>query len=298
MNKMIKIRLIILLLTYPIVAFGQSDTIISRDQIIQTPIFIPLTDCDHGHLCCDVSCPCCPHFDQNRIDPIQHLGPDYSKTMYPKNDGLTYNQYVGETIAGYVIADGWRRDSINGGFNKEIYENPYSQELRFVKQVGKEKIAVRYQNGKLFNGFVQDTLTVRFTPSKIAGYFNGNPYYESKDLTVIFRANCVNGLLQGKGVLCGLVPQYGIYNNIPLSECNFENGEIVGVCKHWDLNSVEFQIYDGKIKSFDEEYDYFEFRKILELTEVTYVKGTSEHTKYIVFERNKKTGKIKPVERN
>lgn len=227
----------------------------------------------------------------------QSLGPDYASTVYPKDDGLTYNQYVGETIAGYVIADGWRRDSINGGFNKEIYGNPYIQEVRFLKQGGEEKVAVRYQKGKLFDGFVQDTLTVSFTPNKIAGYLYEQPYYESKNLTVIFRANCVNGLLQGKGVLCGLVPQYGIYNNLPLSECNFENGEIVGVCKHWDLNSVEFQIYDGKIKSFEEEYDYFEFRKLLELTEVIYAKGSSEYIKYTIFERNKKTGEIKPKER-
>ena len=102
------------------------------------------------------------------------------------------------------------------------------------KQMGRE-IAYRYENGKLYNGFVEDTLMVSFTPSKAQGHFNGKPYYISKYITIIFRANCVNGILQGRGVLCGLVPQYGIYNTIPLSECYFENGEIIGKCKHWDF---------------------------------------------------------------
>lgn len=225
------------------------------------------------------------------------FGPDYSETIYPA-DSLTYNQYVGETIAGYTIADGWRKDTINGGFNKEIYTNPYINDIRFVKEsYDNNLIFYRYENGKRFTGSIEDTLTVSYTPNKIAGYLYGNPYYESKEITVIFRANCVNGLLQGKGVLCGLVPQYGIYNNLPLSECNFENGEIIGICKQWDLNSINFEIQNGKIKCLEAKYDYFELRKLLELTEVIYVKGTSDYIKYTTFERNKKTGEIKPIER-
>ena len=206
------------------------------------------------------------------------FGPDYSKTIYPKNGSLTYNQYVGETIAGFTLADGWRRDTINGGYNKEIYDNPYVSSLRFKKQQGEEMIAYRYEKGKLFTGAIQDTLTVSFTPNKIRGYLYGNPYYESKDITIIFRANCINGLLQGKGILVGLVPQYGIYNNLPLSECQFENGEIVGVCKHWNLNSIEYEINNGKIKSLEAIHDYFELRKLMELTEMTYIKGRSDWT--------------------
>jgi hypothetical protein len=235
-------------------------------------------------------------FDSLRIS--RPFGPDYSKTIYPINDSLTYNQYVGETIAGYTIANGWRLDSINGGFNKEIYRNPYIQDIRFVKQsFDNNSIFYRYKNGKLFTGSIADTLTVSFTTNKIAGYLYGKPHHESKDITVVFRANCVNGLLQGKGVLCGLVPQYGIYNNLPLSECNFENGEIIGICKQWDLNSVDFKIKNGKIKFLESEYDYFELREQLELTEITYVKGSADYVKYITFERDKETAKIKPIER-
>jgi len=217
------------------------------------------------------------------------------RTAYPKNDGLIYNQYVGETIAGFYLADGWRRDTMNGGYNKEIYNNPYISSTRFYKQKRENSIAYRYKKGKLFTGFIEDTLTISFTPNKIKGYLNGRPYYESKNITLIFRGNFENGVLQDKGVLCGLVPQYGIYNNIVLSECYFENGEIIGVCKHWDLNSISFEIYEGKIRSFDEKYDYFEFKKLLELTEMTYVKDNSDYIKYTIFKRNEKTGKIKAV---
>ncbi len=106
----------------------------------------------------------------------------------------------------------------------------------------------------------------------------GKPYYESKDITLIFRANCINGILHGKGILVWLVPQYGIYNNLPLSECQFENGEIVGVCMHWNLNSIDYEINNGKIKSLEAKNDYFGLRKLMELTEMTYIKGRSDWT--------------------
>lgn len=49
-----------------------------------------------------------------------HIRPDYSKTIFPKDDGLTYHQFVGETDAGYCLANAWRRDTLNGGFNKKF----------------------------------------------------------------------------------------------------------------------------------------------------------------------------------
>ncbi len=224
-------------------------------------------------------------------------GPDYSKTRFPTKDGLTYNQFVGETIAGYTLANGWRKDTLNGGFNKEIYDNPYVSATQLEKKQGDDMISFRYKDGKLYSGAIADTLTVSFTPSKIAGYFSGKPYYESKDLKVIFRAQCVNGLLQGKGVLSGIVPQYGIYNNLPLSACNFENGEMVGICKCWDLNSIQFEIKNQKIKCLEAEFDYFELTKLLELTEITYVKGSSEWTQQTVKKRNGKVETIYPMEK-
>ena len=64
------------------------------------------------------------------------LDQNYSETIYPIDDGLTYNQYVGETIAGFSLADGWREDTINGGFNKEIYDNPYVSSTKFKETNG------------------------------------------------------------------------------------------------------------------------------------------------------------------
>jgi len=289
-NKLHRIAFVFFCFANPFFAFCQSDTLF--------PNFI---DCNHGHICCRVSCPCCPEskFKSSSRDSAKIFnpfrGPNISLTNYPKNDSLTYNQYLGETIAGYTIANGWRSDTINGGFNKEMYSNPYFSSTRFEKQYKDEMVAFRYKDGKLFTGAIQDTLRVSFTPNKIAGYFYGKPYYESKELIVIFRANCVNGMIQGRGVICGLVPQYGIYNNIPLSECNFENGEIVGVCKHWDLNSIDFSINDGKIKSFESVYDYFELIKLFDVIEVTYIKGSIKWTKQTTTKRN---GKIETEYQN
>jgi hypothetical protein len=303
-----KSTLILFLLIIHSGLYGQSDS-------IPIQIIIPkkLKDCNHGHICCNSGCRCCPSgYSVDRrseiyMSPIEivdssdlriyepPIEPDYSQMIYPKDDGLTYNQYVGETVAGFYLANGWRKDTINGGVNKEIYTNPYISSIRFEKQKGEEMIAYRYENGKLFNGRVREVFTVRFTPNKIAGYLpNGQSYYESKNITVEFSADCVNGLVQGRSVLLAKVPQYGLYDKLPLSECNFEKGEIVGVCKHWDLNSVEFTIDNGNVYSHVEKYDYFEFRKLLEFSEITYVEGSSEVIQHTIYERNKKTGKFKP----
>lgn len=284
----------ILLLGFQMLVFGQSDTLIKRDSVIE--LGIPILGCDHGHICCAVSCKCCPN-STHRLKLIEGIqlsrNPDYSQTIYPEGDSLTYDQYVGEFIAGFALAEGWREDTINGGYNKIIYDNPYLESIEFNKDIARSLTAYRYKNGKLYTGKIEDTLDVRFTPSKIRGYLNGVPYYETVNLTMIFRANCVNGLLQGRGILCGFTPQFGIYNNMVLSECNFEDGEIVGVCKYWDLNSINFEVKNGKIYHHESQMDYFEFKKLLELTEVTYAKGSKEWIQRTTYIRNKETGETK-----
>jgi len=237
--------------------------------------------------------PCVSAFAQ--LDTLSWGAPfrslDITKTLYPEDDGLIYDQYLGETIAGYLLADQWRVDAHNGGFNKRLYGNPYVASTRFEKEL---LIAYRFAQGKLFTGQIEDTLRVHFTPSAIAGYFNGKPYYESKELLLIFRANCINGLLEGKGVLCVLVPQYGIFNNLPLSSCFFENGEMVGECKHWDLNSIQYEIYQGKVRCLENKYDYFDLVQLLETTTVTYIKGSTDWTKQTITQKDGKITTIYP----
>ncbi|RYM33582.1 hypothetical protein ERX46_11640 [Brumimicrobium glaciale] len=281
-----RIILAILLLTFQFSASGQADTLINQQEnnrIIQLP------DCAHGHICCQVGCYCCP--GSIRIDQVPP--PLDSRTAYPQNDSLTYNQYVGENIAGFHLANGWRRDTFNGGFNKEIYTNPYIESTRFDKHLSSNIKAFRYENGKLYTGRIEDTILVSFTPDKIRGYLSGQPYYESKQLTVILRGDCVNGMMQGRGILAAQLVGFGMYNNLKLAECSFEDGEIVGMVKNWDLNSVEIEIRNKKVYSRESTKDYFEFTKLLELTEVTYAKGSSIWIERTVHERNEKTGKIK-----
>ena len=216
-----------------------------------------------------------------QIDSLQinqPQGPDYSKTIYPI-DGLTYNSFVGETIAGYTLANGWRKDTINGGFNKEIYVNPYfNYEVRLEKQLIDEKLyCYRYKDGKLFTGFVDDYFVVSFTPNKIEGELNGRPYKLSKSLKVHFQCRCVNGLLEGVGFIKGLA--YGFVDEVVLSKCTFENGEIVGVCQHNDLNSVEFMIYNEKIQFIQPKFNHSDLMAELTITEYTYSKGSVEWIK-------------------
>ena len=166
-------------------------------------------------------------FDSLRIAKLP--GPDYSKTRFPKGDGLTYNQYVGETISGYVIANGWRKDTINGGFNMEIYSNPYissqSDYLGFDKNNSCAQAfkCYLYKNGRKFTGKILDTLTLSYSrPFRVGTYYPIDTSYETKDIKVIFHAECVDGLMQGFTTLSDLNSKEII------SQCNFINGEIVG----------------------------------------------------------------------
>jgi|GEM_PF-2233472 len=166
-------------------------------------------------------------FDSLRIS--RHPGPDYSKTRFPKGDGLTYNQYVGETISGYLVANGWRNDTINGGFNKAMYSNPYisshSDYLGFDKNnncVQASKCYL-YKNGMKFTGKILDTLTLNYSrPYRVGTYYSIETGYERKDIKVIFQADCVDGLIHGLGILSDL------NSTEVISHCNFDKGEIVG----------------------------------------------------------------------
>ena len=156
------------------------------------------------------------------------FGPDYSKTIYPKDDELTYDQYVGETIAGFSITEGWRQDSINGGFNKKIYDNPYvlsqGDYIGFDKNKSSEIFKFyRYKKGRKFSGQILDTLNLSYSnPRGGSIYYFIETGYEAKNLEVIFKANCMNGLIQGNGTLSDL------NSKEILSRCNFKNGEIIG----------------------------------------------------------------------
>lgn len=203
-------------------------------------------------------------FSQNPPDTVkigdslliyQSDTPDMSLTIYPENDGITYNQYVGETFAGYDRANGWRKDSINGGFGKGIYSNPYIEKYRqcFEKKTYDGKfIFYRYELGKKYNGKISDTVELySYTKS-----FHGD-YYLGESFKVVFNVNCLNGLLQGQSTLTTLK------DNKLIAKCNFDNGEIVGECVSWDLATNEE-------------------------TRVIYEKGNHHWTKYTVIDKDGK----------
>jgi hypothetical protein len=175
--------------------------------------------------------------------------PDMSLTIYPENDGITYNQYLGETFAGYVRANGWREDSINGGFGKELYWNPFVSQLWFWKQnYDGNTGAYRYDFGKKYTGNISDTLELNHSV-KVE-----NGFYLNEKIKVVFAANCINGMLQGQGTLTTLK------ENKLIAKCNFENGEIIGECISWDIDTQNE-------------------------TRVTFIKGSEKWTKYIVLDK-------------
>lgn len=196
-----------------------------------------------------------------------------SSPIFLTNDSLIYDLMIGETYQHYTLANGWRSDTINGGSNKTAYRNPYTNynnELRFIKK--KNQTHYRYQEGRIFTGSFADTLNISFSDNKIKGYLYGKPYYESINTKVILRATCKNGLIEGRAVLCVLVPQYGIYDNLRVSEANFKSGALIGECKYWDLRSIDFKIKsDGTIHCYSHHKDYFEMQNNLKIYRYKFV---------------------------
>ena len=201
-------------------------------------------------------------FSQNSPDTVkigdslfiyQSDTPDMSLTIYPESDGITYNQCIGETLADYVRANGWRKDSINGGRDKELYWNPFVSQLSFWKQnYDGNTGAYRYDYGKKYTGNISDTLELNHSVKVENGF-----YYVNEKIKVVFKANCINGMLQGQGTLTTL------RENKLIAKCNFENGEIVGESISWDIDTKNE-------------------------TRVTWIKGSEKWTKYIVLDKDGK----------
>ncbi|MCB9196912.1 MAG: hypothetical protein H6600_00490 [Flavobacteriales bacterium] len=217
---------------------------------------------------------------------LPNYQPDLSLTIYPV-DSLIYDQYVGETIAGHTLANGWRSDLINGGYNKTIYTNPYVEGVHFEKGSDRKMKPYRFKDGKLYTGKIEDTLHLHFTPNKIKGHLYGQPYYESESITVYFRGECINGLMQGRGVLAANVKHSGIYGML-LAECQFVDGEMIGETTYWDLNSVNFYNKNGDIYLNEEVYNYLTFKAKLSYTIITYIKGDSNWLTWIDYDHNGK----------
>lgn len=121
--------------------------------------------------------------------------------------GLIYDIYFGETFTSYTLANGWRSDTVSGAYH-EIYFDPYSEKNRFEKKEwGLENSYKCYYfvDGKPYTGPISDTLD----PSYI------DPEY-------VFKANCINGKVQGKGVITNLE------GTALQAKAMFVDGELVG----------------------------------------------------------------------
>jgi hypothetical protein len=140
-----------------------------------------------------------------------------SVTVFPKKN-RTYNEFNGNYAIkyGFKLAEGWRRDSCNGGYGKEMGDNPYIDfiECQFIKtDYGSNFVYFYYKRGKRYSGRIKEK-------------FNLLGSRQEQEIT--FRARCRNGKLQGKGTITISETKEIV------AECFFENGELVGISKSWD----------------------------------------------------------------
>lgn len=204
---------------------------------------------------------------------------DTSKLQKDTSSDLIYDLFEGETYRDLKLANGWRRSVFNGG-NKHSYWNLYVEGLNFEKDQT-QPILYRFKNGKLFNGFLNDTL---YNEMLLEDLFP-RPTFEEVPI-LLFQGNCQNGLMQGKVTLSVPVMNNGTLSNLTISECKFENGEIVGKCKYWDINSVVYKVNCGIVEFREYFSDFSELIKSLELTEFIYVKGRYEWTQKTTTKSN------------
>ena len=145
--------------------------------------------------------------------------PEYkSEPVFPRKKKV-YNEYVGSYAITYhfSLANGWREDDISGGFNKEIFYNPYINfDLNGFRKhtIGGDYQHFMYKRGKKYSGKIKEELSLMSGGEK-----------------TIFRASCIKGQLQGKGTLTNAKTGQLI------AQCTFEDGELVGECISWDLKS-------------------------------------------------------------
>lgn len=140
-----------------------------------------------------------------------------SRTVFPKKN-RTYNEFVGNYAIkyGFALAEGWRRDSCNGGYGKGMGCNPYLDFIacKFIKtDYGSNFVYFYYKRGKKYTGRIKEKF---------------NLLGSRQEQEIIFRARCRNGKLHGKGTLTISETKELV------GECFFENGELVGTCKSWD----------------------------------------------------------------
>ena len=150
--------------------------------------------------------------------------------------GLIYFLVTGETYSNMpMLCDGWRCDTINGGDDsKMVYHNPYDIWDNIAKyrrsEISKTYIYYFYKEGKRFTGKISDSVL-----------------YGRKN-QIQFKANCINGMLQGKGIF--YFTRFD--NNFPLDgkiklEGTFENGEIIGEWTHYEHDHKYNCFIDSKL---------------------------------------------------
>ncbi|HCS19331.1 MAG TPA: hypothetical protein DIW47_02010 [Bacteroidetes bacterium] len=159
---------------------------------------------------------------------------------YQKHD-LIYVLETGETYSNFPsLCNGWRCDTINGGYgSKMVYSNPYDTWSTMVKyHCGSSFAYYFYKEGKRFTGKISDSVS-----------YGGTKQIE-------FEANCINGMLQGKGKFYFTrsdknFPKAGEVK----SEGSFEDGEMVGEWTHYEYDHnndcfIDYKFFYVKDKAF------------------------------------------------
>lgn len=123
---------------------------------------------------------------------------------------LVFNQFEGHTIKGEKLAQGWRRDSINYGYHKEIYKNPYY---------------LRINNHKNLLGITNDFIFYYYSDG-----VSINGYHEIREDDMVFYCYFKDGKANG-------LAQFRYLDGTLSAQGYIDDGEIVGEWVYYRSNS-------------------------------------------------------------
>jgi antitoxin component YwqK of YwqJK toxin-antitoxin module len=201
------------------------------------------------------------HTNPRIVYPLERSG-----SMFYPDDGKIYNQWLGETVEGHHLADGWRRDSINGGLHKEVYTHPYHfLGLYETDKPGNHIYHLNFQyfyysKGKAINGYheipVEDESNIVFACEFKSGMAHSPAAFFYLNGDTLAKGSMVNGEMIGEWVWYYTYPKIkkkGVYakgRGKPISFDIYdpEGGSIMSLRYKSDRILEEYKEYaEGKL---------------------------------------------------
>jgi len=253
-----KIKLILFLFFYHILAFGQNDTLMLYYSI-------PVYPCAHSHICCNVGCECCPD-GWNLRELSQKIKKD---SINVKSD--VSKRYVGETFDNIAPYSGWSEISsgllsaVNPWELEDFYMNPYDNHPYledYQYSIEKtNKVFYRIVDGYKYSGEYTDSTYIREFSGEKEIYFKANYkdgllegfatfYFTSQENTKEREVEVGDIKAEGyfqNGVMIGKWKYYGYYNNGISPKVKYQLAErIYSENNELPINGKNYTFYEDK----------------------------------------------------